>query len=46
MKNQNGPGYACISCYTNFGTGRKAKPAADLKQTAITQYFSKAAKPL
>jgi hypothetical protein len=42
--NQNGPGYSCISCYNDFGTGRKAKAAADLKQTAITQCFSKAAK--
>jgi hypothetical protein len=39
--NQNGPGYACISCYTNLGTARKAKAAADPKQPAITQFFKK-----
>jgi hypothetical protein len=32
---------ACISCYTNFGAGRKA---ADPKQTAIAQFHRKAAK--
>ncbi len=40
-RNQNGPGYACISCYTTFGTGKKAKAEADPKQTAITQFFKK-----
>ncbi len=40
-KNQNGPGYACHSCYCNFGTGKKVKAAADPKQTAITQFFKK-----
>ncbi len=40
-KNQNGPGYACVSCYNTFGTGRKAKAAADPSQTAITQFFKK-----
>jgi hypothetical protein len=39
--NQNGAGYACISCYTTFGTGKKVKAAADPKQTAITQFFKK-----
>ncbi len=39
--NQNGPGYACFSCYNNFGAGKKAKAAADPKQTAITQFFKK-----
>ncbi len=39
--NQNGPGYACISCYKTFGTGKKVKAAADPKQTAITQFFMK-----
>jgi hypothetical protein len=39
--NQNGPGYACISCYNNFGTGKKVKAAADPKQLAITQFFKK-----
>jgi hypothetical protein len=39
--NQNGPGYACISCYNTFGTGKKVKAAADPKQTAITQFFKK-----
>ncbi len=41
FKNQNGPGYACTSCYNHFGTGRKVKAAADPKQTAITQFFEK-----
>jgi hypothetical protein len=41
IKNQNGPGYACYSCYNNFGAGRKAKAAADPKQLAITQFFKK-----
>ncbi len=41
MKHQNGPGYACISCYTTFGSGKKAKAAADPKQLAITQFFKK-----
>ncbi len=27
-KNQNGPGYSCISCYNTFGTGRKVKTAS------------------
>ncbi len=40
-KNQNGPGFACLSCYCNFGTGKKAKAAADPRQTAITQFFKK-----
>jgi hypothetical protein len=39
--NQNGPGFACYSCYNNFGAGRKAKAAADPKQRAITQFFKK-----
>ncbi len=39
--NQNGPGFACVSCYNTFGTGKKAKAAADPKQTAITQFFKK-----
>ncbi len=38
QRNQNGPGFACYSCYNNFGTGKKA---ADPKQTAITQFFKK-----
>ncbi len=29
------------SCYNNFGTGKKAKAAADPKQLAITQFFKK-----
>jgi hypothetical protein len=41
QRNQNGPGYACYSCYVHFGTGRKVKAAADPKQTAITQFFKK-----
>ncbi len=41
MRNMNGAGYSCISCYNNFGTGRKVKAAADPKQTAITQFFKK-----
>ncbi len=41
QRNMNGPGYACVSCYTNFGAGKKAKAAADPKQTAITQFFTK-----
>ncbi len=41
QRNQNGPGYACISCYNTFGTGKKAKAAADPKQLAITQFFKK-----
>jgi hypothetical protein len=41
QRNQNGPGYACNSCYTNFGTGKKAKAAADPKQLAITQFFKR-----
>ncbi len=36
-----GAGYACYSCYVNFGAGKKAKAAADPKQTAITQFFKK-----
>ncbi len=40
-KNQNGPGYACISCYNTFGTGKKVKAAADPKQPPITQFFKK-----
>ncbi len=34
-------GYACISCYNTFGTGKKVKAEADPKQTAITQFFKK-----
>ncbi len=37
-KNQNGPGYACISCYKHLGTGRKVKAEPD---PAITQFFKK-----
>jgi hypothetical protein len=33
--------FACISCYTNFGAGKKVEAAADPKQTAITQFFKK-----
>jgi hypothetical protein len=32
---------ACISCYMNFGAGKKAKAEPDPKQTAITQFFKK-----
>ncbi len=39
--NQNGVGYACVSCYVHFGTGKLAKAAADPKQPAITQFFKK-----
>jgi hypothetical protein len=42
QRNQNGPGYWCISCYTNFGAGRKVKAEADPKQPAITQFFKSA----
>ncbi len=38
---QLGNRYACTSCYNTFGTGKKAKAAADPKQTAITQFFKK-----
>ncbi len=41
LRNQNGPGYACSSCYNTFGTGKKVKAAADPKQLAITQFFKK-----
>jgi hypothetical protein len=39
--NQNGPGYACVSCYSHYGAGRRVKEAADPRQTAITQFFKK-----
>jgi hypothetical protein len=39
--NQNGQGYACFSCYSHFGAGKKVKAAADTTQTAITQFFKK-----
>ncbi len=41
QRNQNGAGYACASCYTTCGTGKKVKAAADPKQLAITQFFKK-----
>ncbi len=41
LKNQNGPGYSCHSCYCNFGAGKLVESAADPKQLAITQFFKK-----
>ncbi len=40
QRNQSGFGYACISCYNTFGTGRKVEEEPEPKQT-ITQFFKK-----